>query len=60
MKTRITEVFNELKKRQNMREFCLMKNGSQHGIIKARNLKEAENTVLSTYGESSGYYVIEE
>lgn len=42
-----------------MKEFSLMKNGTEHGVIRAKNKKEAENLVNATYGHGSSYYVLE-
>lgn len=51
--------YNENLTSQIMKEFSLMKNGTEHGVIRAKNKKEAENLVNATYGHGSSYYVLE-
>lgn len=34
-----------------LKEFAIMKNGTEHATVKAKNLKEAKKKVIAYYGE---------
>jgi len=49
---------NSVKKTTTLKEFEIYRNGTQHGTVRAKNLREAKKEVFSWYGRDLEFYPI--